>query len=83
MNAANQWKVIILKMKLHVILEDLKMVTAVNQLYFNKKLKKKKENDDSKIEIGWVLALHEATVWSILKKSDKQQRHDKGISTFF
>ena len=42
MNAANKGKVIILKMKLHVILEDLKMVTAVNQLYFNKKLKKKK-----------------------------------------
>ena len=30
-------------MKLHVILEDLKMVTAVNQLYFNKKLKKKRK----------------------------------------
>ena len=82
MNAANQWKMIILKMKLHVILEDLKMMTAVNQLYFNKKLKKK-ENDDSKMKIGWDLALQEATVWSILKKSDKQQRHDKGISTFF
>lgn len=57
------------------------MVTAVNQLYFNKKLKKR--NDDRKMKTGWDLALHEATAWSILKKSDIQQRHDKGISIFF